>query len=123
VATVHEGCVTVPITGACGRATTLNEKVAVAASQGNPRGLLVVTVIVTVLPASPVAGVYVNEKGDVFEFEGLIEPFPFSEIVTPVALPPKTFPLTVKGATPHIKPLALLSVSDGSLTQTQKTVN
>jgi len=60
----------------------------VAAVQGGPRGLLDVTVIITVLPASAAAGVKVNENGDVFEKEGLTDPDPFSVIVTPVVLPP-----------------------------------
>jgi hypothetical protein len=49
---------------------------------------LVVTVIVTVLPASSATGLYVNEKGDVLAEEGLTVPKPFSVIVTLVAVPP-----------------------------------
>jgi hypothetical protein len=47
----------VPIAGGEGKAFTLREYVAVAAAQGVPSGLFVVTVIITVLPASPAAGV------------------------------------------------------------------
>ncbi len=36
-----------------------------AAAHGDPRGLFVVTVMVTVLPASDAAGVYVKANGDV----------------------------------------------------------
>jgi hypothetical protein len=43
--------------GADGTAFTNKVYVASAAAQGAPKGLSVVTVIVTVLPASPVAGV------------------------------------------------------------------
>ena len=57
VATVHVGCVLVPTVGAAGVAFTVRVYVAVASAQGAPRGLLVVTVIITVFPASPAAGV------------------------------------------------------------------
>jgi hypothetical protein len=57
VATVHVGWMNVPAVGAAGMALTVKIYVAVAAVQGAPAGLLVVTVIVTVLPASPAAGV------------------------------------------------------------------
>ena len=47
----------VPEVGAVGTALTVILYVAVAAAQGSPRGLLVVTVMVTVLPASAASGV------------------------------------------------------------------
>ena len=47
----------VPIAGGNGKAFTLSVYVALAAAQGVPRGLLVVTVIIIVFPASPDAGV------------------------------------------------------------------
>jgi len=57
VATEHVGCVTLPTTGAVGIAVTLRVYVAVAVIHGAPSGLLVVTVIVTVLSASAATGV------------------------------------------------------------------
>jgi hypothetical protein len=57
VATAHVGCVIVPITGGEGMLFTLIEKGEVAVSQGVPSGLFVDTVIITVLSASPAAGV------------------------------------------------------------------
>jgi hypothetical protein len=71
--------------------------VALADLQGDPCGLLVVTVIVTTLPASLFSGTYVKEKGDEVADEGAMEPCPSSVIVTAVALPPKVLPLTVIG--------------------------
>lgn len=57
VETAHVGWVIVPTTGAVGIAFTVSVYVAVAGEQGEPSGLSVVTVIVTVLPASAAAGV------------------------------------------------------------------
>ena len=57
VATVHVRLVIVPTTGAVGKAFTVKVYVATAAAQGAPNGLLVVTVIITVLPPSATAGV------------------------------------------------------------------
>jgi hypothetical protein len=57
VATEHVGCVILPTRGADGIAITVRAKVAVAAIHGEPAGLLVVTVIVTVLFASDATGV------------------------------------------------------------------
>ena len=57
VGTKHVGCVINPITGAVGLLFTVNVYVATAAEHGEPNGLLVVTVIVTVFPASPANGV------------------------------------------------------------------
>jgi hypothetical protein len=53
-----------PIVGAAGMAFTASEYAATAAEHGTPRGLFVVTVIITVLSISPAAGVYVNENGE-----------------------------------------------------------
>ena len=57
VETVHVGFVIVPTTGAEGSAFTVRVNVVAAASHGEPSGLLVVTVIMTVFPASPETGV------------------------------------------------------------------
>jgi hypothetical protein len=50
-------CVIVPTTGADGTGFTVRVKVAIAARQGVPSGLFVVTVIVTILPLSDPEGV------------------------------------------------------------------
>jgi len=94
--------------------------VAVAAAQGDPSGLSVVTVIVTALPASPAAGVYVKANGDVPAVAGVTDPAPFSVIVTVVALT-KVLPITVTGAVPQVEPLMLLRVSAGALTHPHDT--
>jgi hypothetical protein len=65
-------------------------------------------VIVTVLPSSDAAGVYVNEKGESATFVGNTDPSPFSVIVTKVAFPPKELLLTVTGEVPQPVPLLLL---------------
>lgn len=57
VATSQVGWVMVPTTGGAGVAFTLKVYVAVAGVQGAPRGLFVVTVMITSLSASPAAGV------------------------------------------------------------------
>ena len=57
VAMEHVGCVIVPTKGADGIAVTVRAYVAVAAIHGEPSGLFVVTVIVTVLFASDATGV------------------------------------------------------------------
>lgn len=57
VDTEHVGWVMVLTTGAVGIVFTVSVYVAVAGEQGEPSGLSVVIVIVTVLPASAVAGV------------------------------------------------------------------
>ena len=82
---------------------------------------MVVTVMVTVVPASPAAGVYVNENGDVDEFTGLTVPAPFSVIVTLVALPPKVLFVTVTGEVPQVEPLELPRVKVGPLTHPHDT--
>ena len=56
-----------------------------------------VTVMLTVCPLSPVPGMYVNEKGVEEAEAGLIEPCPSEDIVTSVALPPNSLPVTVIG--------------------------
>jgi hypothetical protein len=72
-------------------------------------------VIVTILPASPAAGVYVKANDDVLDDVGMTVPAPFSVIVTPVALPPNVFPLTATAVVPHVLPLRLLRLSIGGL--------
>jgi hypothetical protein len=57
VAKVHVGWVLAPTAGAAGTGLTVKVYVAEAAVQGAPSGLFVVTVIITVLPASEAAGV------------------------------------------------------------------
>jgi hypothetical protein len=49
---VQVGCVTEPVTACAGTGLTASANDAVAALQGSPTGLFVVTVIVTVLPTS-----------------------------------------------------------------------
>ena len=100
---------------------TVKVYVADAGVQGVPRGLLVVTVIVTVLPASKAVGVYTKENGVVLVEAGITEPSPFSVIVTPVALPPNVLPLTVIAAVSHVLPAVLLSVTAGGLTHPHET--
>jgi hypothetical protein len=81
-----------------------------------PRGLSVVTVIKIFFPISPFFGVYVNANGDALAVTGLMEPVPFSDIVTIVALPPNVLPLIVTEVIPHLLPLVLLNVTVGGLT-------
>jgi hypothetical protein len=90
--------------------------VAVAAAHGDPNGLLVVNIIITFFPISPLFGVYVNENGDVVVEAGLTEPVPLCVNVTLVALPPKVLPVTVKGVMLHVLPLILLRVTFGGFT-------
>jgi hypothetical protein len=109
----HVGAVIVPATGAAGFEFTVIMQVALAAEQGAPEGLFVVTVIVIVFPRSPLAGVYVNEKGEIFADAGETEPFPFAVIVTSVAPPPKVFPAIVIIVNPHVLTLVLLRATVG----------
>jgi hypothetical protein len=95
--------------------------VVIAAAHGNPKGLFVVTVIITILPASAAKGVYVKVKGFVLDEVGLTVPAPFSVIETLVALPPNVFPLIVTGVIPQVFPLLLLKVTVGWLTHPQST--
>jgi len=119
VAVSHVGWTIVPGTGGEGIALTYNEKVAMTAEQGNPEGLFVVTVIVTVFPISAFLGVYVNANGDFFEETGLTDPDPSSLIVTLVALPPKILPLIVMGAVPQVLPRLLLNNNVGGFLQSE----
>lgn len=121
VATVQVGCVLVPTVGADGMEFTVRVYVAEAAVHGDPKGLLVVTVMITVFPASPEAGVYVNENGEVFVDVGLTDPAPFSVMLTLVALPPNVFPLTVTAFVPQVLPEELLNETVGGVTQPQDT--
>ena len=89
--------------------------------QGDPNGLLVVTVMITVLPLSPAAGVYVNENGEAVTDDGFTDPAPFSVIVTLVALPPKVLSETVTGAVPHVLPLSELRIRRGGFIHPQET--
>lgn len=97
VLTVQVGWMMFSTDGVGGWEFTVSVYVAVAGVHGNPSGLLVVKVIITVSPASLTPGVYVKEKGEVAVDDGVTVPVPFSVIVTPVALPPNTFPFTVTG--------------------------
>jgi hypothetical protein len=54
---IQSGCVIVPAKGVEGLAITVSEYVAVAALHVVPFGILVVTVIITTMPASLVDGV------------------------------------------------------------------
>jgi hypothetical protein len=56
VDTIHVGCIIIPTKGAEGF-TTVNENTADAGVHAGLRGLLVVTVMITVLPPSAAAGV------------------------------------------------------------------
>jgi hypothetical protein len=96
-----------------GFAFTVIVQVALAAEQGAPEGLFVVTVIVIVFPRSPLAGVYVKEKGEVVAATGVTEPAPFSDMLTCVALPPKVFPDIVIIVNPQVLTLVLLRASVG----------
>jgi len=122
VDTVHVGWVTVLKVGCAGVAFTVKLYVAVAATQGAPDGLFVVTVIVTVLPTSPAAGVYVKLNGELPDDAGLTVPAPFSAMVTLVAVPPKVLFDIVTGVVPQVLPLVLLKVNVGGLTQPQLTL-
>jgi hypothetical protein len=110
------------IVGTAGSALTVRVYVTTEGAQGAPEGLSDVSVIVTVLPASPGAGVYVKAKGEDDAVAGVTDPAPFSVIVTVVALI-NVFPLTVTGVVPHVLPLRLAGVIAGALTQPQDTLN
>lgn len=94
---------------------------AIAAAQGAKSGLFVVTVIVITLPASPGAGVYVNEKGELPVETGETVPAPFSVNVTAVALPPNILPVTVTGEVPHVLPELLERTTVGGFTHPHDT--
>ena len=108
------------IVGTAGSAFTVRVYVATAAAHGAPEGLSVVTVIVTVFPASPAAGVYVKAKGEVPVVGGLTDPAPSSVIVTVVAFV-NTFPEIVTGVSPQVLPLLALRASWGPFTQPHET--
>jgi len=114
VATAHVGCVIVPIVG---DALIFKVNMAVAAAHGEPSGLSVVTVIITIFPSSPAAGVYVKANGDVPDEAGLTEPAPFSVIITVVAFV-KVLPLMVIGAVTQVLPFVAESVSTGVFAHT-----
>lgn len=82
-----------------------------------------VTVITTILPASPATGVYVKLNGDDVDEAGVTVPPPFSVIVTLVALPPKVLPVTVTAVIPHVLPDVADSIRSGGLTHPQFTEN
>jgi hypothetical protein len=88
-----------------------------------PKGLFVVSVIITFLPPSDAAGVYVKEKGDADTDAGVNIPAPSELRVAPVAEPLNVFPVTVTGVVPQVLPVVLLSVRAGGLAQPQETEN
>jgi hypothetical protein len=90
--------------------------------QGEPKGLSVVKVIITILPPSAAAGVYVKENGDTADDNGFKEPAPFEVIVTLVAEPPKVLPVTVTAVVPQTLPVLLLKVTAGGFIHPQDTV-
>lgn len=112
VATEHVGWVMVPTAGAVGGDSTVSVKVAWAGKH-MPTILSVVSVITTVFPKSPAAGVYVNENGDAVTKVGISVPVPSSVNVTLVALPPNVFPFIVIGVVPQVVPVVLVSESVG----------
>lgn len=77
--------------------------------------------MITVLPLSPAAGVYVNENGVPVTDDGFTAPAPFSVIVTLVALPPKVFSETVTGIVPHVLPFSALNTRRGGFIHPQET--
>ena len=87
-----------------GLAFTLKAKVLTLGVQGKPSGLFVVTVIVTVFPISPVAGVYSIVNGEFVKLVLVKLPFPLCVRLTSVADPPKVFPLRLKVSYSQIPP-------------------
>ena len=77
-------------------------------------------VMVTVLPASPAAGVYVKLNGDVEVVPGLTEPAPSSVIVTEVAFVNELPPI-VTGVITQVFPLVPARVIAGPFTQPHET--
>jgi hypothetical protein len=112
---LQSGCVIVPNTGIKGLAITVSEYVAVAAVHVVPFGILVVTVIITTMPASLVDGVYVISNGFFVVDDGVTLPLPVAVIVTLVALPPNVFPEILIGVDSQVVPLVLRSVTVGGL--------
>jgi hypothetical protein len=121
VSTVQVRLVIRPIDGGDGTAFTDRIYVAIAGEQGDPNGLSVVTVMITNLPLSPAAGVYVKENGDVVIEDWSTDPAPFSVIATPVALPPKVLPETGTGVVPQVLPLSALRTTTGSFAHPHDT--
>jgi hypothetical protein len=108
----HVVVVIVPFTGAERPEPIARVTVALAAAQGDPIGLLVVTVIITFFLLSLFFGVYVNTNGVAVIKAWLTDPLPFSVTVTLVALPPKV-PLIVTGERLQVFPLVKLRVTVG----------
>jgi hypothetical protein len=117
---IQVGWVIGPTVGAEDELVTFNVYVAEAAAHGRPSGLSVVTVIITVLPSSAAAGVYVNANGDVPEVVGVTEPPPLYVIVTDVAFV-NVLPLIIAGVVPQVLPLKLLKVRVGPLVHPHDT--
>ena len=117
VGTAQVGWIMAPGIGGAGTGLTVSVYTASAASQGSPSGLFVVIVIITVLPISDAAGTYAKSNGVVFVETGMTVPPPFSEIVTPVALPLNLLPVTVIIAVPQVLPVMLLRVRAGGFAQ------
>jgi hypothetical protein len=63
----------------------------------------------------------VKENGEVAVDGGFRDPAPFSVRVTPEALPPKVFPLTVIEVVPHVLPSVADSVTVGGFEHPQLT--
>jgi hypothetical protein len=81
--------------------------------------LFVNTVIVTSLPASPAAGVYVKLNGELLELVIFKLPAPFSLKLTLVALPPNVLPVIVFAVDTHVLPLGELKLTLGGLAHPQ----
>ncbi len=111
----------VPTAGAEGISFTVSVYKEVAAAHGAPSGLFVVTVIITIFPASAATGVYVKANGELLVETGDTEPAPLSVIVTAVAVPPKVLALTVIGEVPHVLPELLLKETVGGSTHPHET--
>jgi hypothetical protein len=95
----------------------------VAAAQGAPSGLSVVTVIEIILPASPAAGVYEKSNGLSVVDVGFRIPAPLDVIDTLVAEPPNVLPVITTGVVPQVLPDSDDRVRDGGLAQPQDTEN
>jgi hypothetical protein len=89
---------------------------------GEPKGLSVVTVRITISPPSAATGVYVNENGDTADDTGFKVPAPFEVIITLVAEPLKVFPVTVTTVVPQTLPVLLLKVTAGGFIHSHDTV-
>jgi hypothetical protein len=113
VGTAQEGWIIDPTIG---DVLTFNVYVTVEAEQGEPNGLSVVRVIVTMFPSSPAAGVYVKANGEADDETGVTEPAPFSDIDTFAALV-KVLPLIVIGIVTQVLPFIAERESEGALVQ------